>query len=134
MGSIQNTLLSNGSGWDSLLDLIYPSGSYYITRSGTSPAAYFGGTWERISEGTYIMSCGDTFGENIRGGNNYYQLHMSQVPRTFWNSSNTQGYTIQSYLGQGGYGASTVVGEPYGPTAIDNRPQFITAFVWRRIS
>ena len=33
-----------------LLEVVYPVGSYYITTSSTSPAAFFGGTWEQIED------------------------------------------------------------------------------------
>lgn len=30
----------------SLIDLVYPVGSFYMSSSSTSPATLFGGTWE----------------------------------------------------------------------------------------
>lgn len=58
----------------SLLDLIYPVGSVYISTNDTSPASIFGGTWSQISQGRTLYgegSCCDisyNLGENIDAG------------------------------------------------------------------
>lgn len=41
---------SSENNWKKLVDLIYPVGTYYITKEPTSPASLFGGTWTRIKE------------------------------------------------------------------------------------
>ena len=41
----------------SLINLIYPIGSIYISMNETDPSILFGGTWERIS-GRFLLGCG----------------------------------------------------------------------------
>lgn len=41
----------------SLVNMIYPVGSIYMSVNNTSPATLFGGTWEKI-EGRYLLGAG----------------------------------------------------------------------------
>ena len=45
---------------DKMRDLIYPVNSLYISTSATSPASYFGGSWERYGTGRALISASDT--------------------------------------------------------------------------
>lgn len=45
---------------DKIRDLIYPVNSLYISTSATSPASYFGGSWERYGTGRALISASDT--------------------------------------------------------------------------
>ena len=47
-----------------MANTIYPVGSVYISTSTTSPAALFGGTWERISQGRTLIGAGSSITEN----------------------------------------------------------------------
>lgn len=38
-----------------LLDYIFPVGSIYLSISGTDPGTLFGGTWQRISQGRFLI-------------------------------------------------------------------------------
>ena len=38
-----------------LLNLIYPVGSIYLSVNSTTPSDLFGGTWERIAEGQFLV-------------------------------------------------------------------------------
>lgn len=38
-----------------IVDLIYPVGSVYLSVNSTNPAQLFGGTWEQISQGRMLM-------------------------------------------------------------------------------
>ena len=46
--------------WTTLLDVVYPVGSVYITGSTTSPASTFGGTWSRVKSG--LIGCAGSAG------------------------------------------------------------------------
>lgn len=56
-GSI-NILTSGGVkiNGKTLLDIVYPVNSYYISEESTSPAEIFGGTWEQLPEGYTLWS------------------------------------------------------------------------------
>lgn len=53
--------------WASLLDLVYPVGSLYISREPTSPAALFGGGWFQLSD-VLIAAQGPNMGDVNTGG------------------------------------------------------------------
>ena len=46
--------------WTTLLDVVYPVGSVYITGSTTSPASTFGGTWSQVKSG--LIGCAGSTG------------------------------------------------------------------------
>lgn len=38
-----------------IFKLIYPVGSIYLSTSTTNPSTYFGGTWEQVAKGHYLL-------------------------------------------------------------------------------
>lgn len=46
----------------SIIDIVYPVGSVYMSATSTSPATLFGGTWVQIKD-TLIGASGDTYGQ-----------------------------------------------------------------------
>lgn len=69
-----------------LLDLIYPVGSIYMSVNNVSPQDFFGGTWQRISQGCYLVGIQesnqwfDTVGSTGSNGNsgNWNHYHTTQ--------------------------------------------------------
>lgn len=51
----------------SIVNLIYPVGSIYITAGSTNPQTIFGGTWERIKD-SFLLAAGDTYAAAATGG------------------------------------------------------------------
>lgn len=66
--------------WTTLLDVVYPVGSVYITGSTTSPASTFGGTWSQVKSG--LIGCAGSTGlaANLSTGGNS-TISVSQLPR-----------------------------------------------------
>ena len=54
------TIASNNAQPDygALLDLFYPVGSIYMSVNDVNPSSLFGGTWERIQVGRFLVSAG----------------------------------------------------------------------------
>lgn len=51
----------NGTpGWERLVNIIYPVGSIYMSVNDASPAALFGGTWERIQD-KILLAAGEQY-------------------------------------------------------------------------
>lgn len=51
----------------SVLNLIYPVGSIYMSVNNASPQSFFGGTWEQIKD-KFILSAGSTYAAGTTGG------------------------------------------------------------------
>ena len=64
--------------WVNLLDVIYPTGSIYLSRSATSPASTIGGSWTQI-KGAVLAACGaNSFATNNYGGS--LKISVNQMP------------------------------------------------------
>ncbi len=65
----------------SIVDLIYPVGSIYISTNSTSPATLFGGTWKQI-KGRYLLGAGGSAEE--QNNNGVQTLRDSDIGNSNW--------------------------------------------------
>lgn len=72
-----------------LLDYVHPVGSYYLSDNTTSPAELFGGTWEKLSEGTFLMSAGTSYPVGSTGGEATHVLSVDEMPSHSHNYGST---------------------------------------------
>lgn len=85
----KNVLNGNGA-WASLIDMVYPVGSIYMSTQNTSPATLFGGTWQAL-ENRFLVGAGDTYTAGVTGGEATHTLTASELPQhTHWASGNSQ--------------------------------------------
>lgn len=128
----------------SLLD-IYPVGSIYMSVNSTSPAALFGGTWERIQD-TFLLAAGTNHAAGSTGGEENHVLTVNEMPShnhnyaqyvgcvgwtgsSNWNvvkTTNNDGYTNTN---TSGYMSTFNKG---GGQAHNNMPPFLAVYVWKR--
>lgn len=67
-------------GGKSIVDIVYPIGSIYLSVSGTSPATLFGGTWTQIKD-KFLLSAGSTYSLGSTGGAATVTLTANQMPK-----------------------------------------------------
>lgn len=71
-------------GGRSLLDITYPIGSLYLTIKPQNPAEYFGGRWERRSNGRTLFGVDESDGDfnyvGKSGGEKTHKLTESEMP------------------------------------------------------
>ena len=131
------------------VDFIYPVGSIYITTSSISPATLFGGTWERYSQGRFLIGYGpgtDWTGTSLTygtigdmGGEYLHTLSAGEMPKHWhtvvpYAATGAAGGVTDVYV-QGGTGAPTYYGasgnagnnEPH-----NNVPPYVVVYMWRR--
>lgn len=76
--NIANTYLKKAT----VIDVIYPVGSIYMSMSATNPATLFGvGTWKRISQGRMLLGADDsTYKAGATGGEATHTLTVNEIP------------------------------------------------------
>ena len=96
---------------ESILSMVYPVGSVYISVNDVSPAAFLGGTWEKISQGRVLQGAanGQAAGTAVEAG-----LPAAYMPDGWFESIGlaNDNYTIQ-YTG-GCFGVGIRAGFVYG--------------------
>lgn len=63
----------DGRTWTQILDALFPVGYIYMSAEETSPAARFGGTWERI-EDRFLLAAGNAYEAGATGGETEHTL------------------------------------------------------------
>lgn len=128
----------------SLLDLIYPVGSIYMSANNVSPQTFFGGTWDRVKD-RFLLAAGDTYAAGGTGGsatNTHYHFQTSgsdgqvtYATKTF-EAPDTRvvaGVPGTSFTTKDGYGDSVQLREDatYNQT-VDIMPPYLTVYMWKR--
>ena len=89
---VVNTITSNSGNLQSeqsIIDLIYPIGSIYISTNSINPSTIFGGSWEQIKD-KFLLGAGDTYSVGNIGGESSHVLTTSEMPSHThtWSQSN----------------------------------------------
>lgn len=124
----------------------WPVGSIYITVSNTSPAALFGGTWERISE-RFLLGASSSYPAGGTGGEFAHTLTQSELPNyslSVTNGSNVirskTGNSADAYVQtqSGGWGIpnweskTVTVASGGSGKAHNNMPPYLAVNMWKR--
>ena len=126
-------------GGNSLLNLVYPVGSVYMSLNSTSPASLFGGTWTQITN-RFLLAAGSSYSAGSTGGASTVTLTTSQIP------SHSHGLLVDKsgYTGGGNAGAKLSWGTGYtsydtaaiaytgGGGSHNNMPPYYAVYMWRR--
>lgn len=137
--------------WINILDTIYPVGAIYMSIQPASPASFIGGTWTPVEEETFLCSANSEGALQTGGQNTVEHSHSAggMVAKITPNRG-ASGYTYYQIVGTDAYpshyrivsGAinadGTICGEGVplqGRTtteSIDNRPKYITVYIYYR--
>ena len=108
----------------SLLDLVYPVGSIYMTLAsgaGPNPGDLFGGTWKRL-ENRFLVGTGNLYVVGQTGGDNTHAQTMTYMfPSPYVNASGV------AYTDGGTVPNSTQYSGP-----ADSRPPYLAVHMWQR--
>ena len=127
--------------WTTLLDVVYPVGSVYITGSETSPASTFGGTWSQVKSG--LLGCAGSTGlaNNLSTGGSS-TISENQMPshshsltgvRVNWYDSTARGVVFPGWTDSANLGVDRKV--PYTDKTGSGKayyPAHISFNVYRR--
>lgn len=135
----------------------YPVGSIYLSVTDTDPATLFGGTWERISQGRFLLGAGsnaanstdywgaypagkESFPAGEMGGEVEHTLTVDEMPshthaeRLEWSNTKAWGLTgtgegANAVVDQGTATEATGGGKPH-----NNLPPYLVVYMWKRVS
>lgn len=121
------------------VDAIYPVGSIYMSVNNTSPATYFGGTWEQIKD-TFLLSAGQTYTAGDTGGEASHTLSTNEIPSHRHAGLNSDAYNISGassagagfVLGNATYHSTSLIGYTGGGLAHNNMPPYLVVYMWKR--
>lgn len=133
---IDGTLVVGGT---TLLDIVWPVGSVYLSAAETSPQTLFGGTWEQI-KGRFLLAADGSHAAGSTGGEETHTLTKAEIP----DHAHTLKYTGQSvtegvnairlyqaasnqYNAYSGGQSSNCGGQPH-----NNMPPYLAVYVWKR--
>lgn len=110
-GNVRGNQLNTGnlslSGKTSLLNLIYPIGSIYMSVNDISPQSFLGGTWERLQD-RFLIGAGNSYNANATGGSTTHTLTIDEMPShthtindrmVVWDQPNLTALNTASYSG-----------------------------------
>lgn len=141
-----------------ILNMVYPVGSIYMSVNDIDPATIFGGTWERISQGRFLIGVGGakpntetTFGDlndpgyyfnsEGTGGQYRHKLTIEEMPSHYHTQriQNASGYSggdgQTSGDGWGGdYHYANETSNTGGDQLHNNMPPYFGVYMWKRIS
>nr|DAH96695.1 MAG TPA: baseplate wedge protein [Caudoviricetes sp.] len=135
----------------------YPVGAIYLSVTDANPAALFGGTWERISQGRFLIGAGvnvanttdywgsypagkENFPAGEMGGEVTHTLTVDEMPshthseRLEWSNTAAWGVTgtgtgSNAVVDQGSVTGATGGGKPHS-----NMPPYLVVYMWKRVS
>ena len=140
----------------SIIDLIYPVGSIYMSVNSADPGTLFGGTWQQIKD-RFLLSAGDTYAAGNTGGSadavvvkhlhqpstgdgfNAYMSGAGERARVGTSTASSARYTI---VGKKNASSADASGLRFaGSTdwtgsdgAGKNMPPYLAVYVWQRLS
>ena len=129
-------------GGKTLLNLIYPVGSIYMSTSNVSPATFLGGTWEQIKD-TFLLAAGTTYSAGATGGEATHKLtteempihnHVMKVATATSTASDAalRASGVKAYSSQLANSPADNIVEAGGNAAHNNMPPYLAVYMWKR--
>lgn len=143
----------DSTGGKSIIDLIYPVGSIYMSVNSADPGTLFGGTWKQIKD-RFLLSAGDTYAAGNTGGSakatlpshthtfgsNGYDLWVAKRGKGSTEPGNQISGDAKYYAAAtGGSTAnykwlSSVDSKGVSDVSQANMPPYLAVYVWQRLS
>ena len=132
-------------GGKSLLDMVYPVGSIYLSVSGTDPQTLFGGTWARL-EDVFLLAAGAKHAAGSTGGEESHILtepeiapHKHAMAYGPESSASSTGFpygiaagSATNSAGGRGYASNLGTFSAGGGQPHNNMPPYLAVYTWKR--
>lgn len=127
----------------SIIDIIYPVGSIYMSTANVSPATFLGGTWTQIQD-TFLLAAGSTYTAGATGGEATHTLTVEEMPNHSHRVASPNKSLAREGTNIGGefvvnWSAGSATPTRYtesvgGGQAHNNMPPYLTVYMWKRAS
>lgn len=132
-----------------LIDLIYPVGSIFITITPKDPGTYLGGSWTLLTD-CFLLGAGNKYAVNKTGGEATHTLTASELPSHVHrilsgtgsaSNGNYDGYISAGYIANNYDGNRGMITDDRftgghsnfcGNKAHNNMPPYYTVYMYRR--
>ena len=116
----------------SIVDMIYPIGSYYWSSNAANPSSIFGGTWEQVKD-KFVLVAGDSYKVGTTGGEASHKLSVNEIPsHAHGVRVRVQGYKGWESFTSNSHGVMFNANSDSGSNPHNNMPPYITAYCWHR--
>lgn len=121
-----------------LLDRVFPVGRIFFTMDDTNPASLYGGTWELIAQGTFLMAAGISNPVGSTGGEARVSLTEDEIPLHYHEINARSGATslgawgVAAMPSNTGTAATFNSGYAGGGQSHENLPPYLAVYMWRR--
>lgn len=152
-GNVYFGCRKDSSGGKTIVDLIYPVGSIYMSVNSADPGTLIGGTWERIKD-RFLLSAGDTYAAGNTGGSakatlpshthtfgsGGYQMWGAKIGTGSTEPGNQISGDSKYYAAAKGKSTSnykwleSVDSKGASDVSQANMPPYLAVYVWKRIS
>lgn len=118
-----------------------PVGAIFLSVTGESPAAFFGGAWERIKD-RFLLAAGDTYAAGATGGAARVWLTANEMPahqhalnaRNYVTFSSGNGWGAQTSGTSYAYTNGSSTASAGGSASHENMPPYLVVYVWKRVA
>lgn len=135
----------NDSGYltkTTLLDVVYPVGSIYMSANNTSPEIFLGGTWAKL-ENRFLLGASSSYSVGSTGGESTHKLTVDEMPShnhtthllgatTSPGTSNAYYEALRSVELSAQYDGVGYVASTGGNKAHNNMPPYLAVYMWER--
>ena len=147
LGGLQNTVNTLTEKFASIIDIVYPVGSIYMSVNAADPSTLFSGTsWEKL-EGRFLLGSNSTYTNGSTGGEATHTLTYNEMPQHThpMYSYNPGGegtwtpdegaYLVDSVTdNKNTWWARLAMGYAGGGAAHNNMPPYLVVNMWKRTS
>lgn len=123
---------------ETLLDMVYPVGSIYLSVNATSPATLFGGTWEQI-KGRFLLGASADYPAGSVGGEATHTLTVAEMPSHTHTDGTDPTNGISATTGGGvsavvywNSASGRATSAAGGGAAHNNMPPYLVVYMWKR--
>lgn len=143
LGGLRNTVNTLTEKFASIIDIVYPVGSIYMSVNAADPSNLFSGTaWEKL-QGRFLLGSSSTYTNGAMGGEATHALTVDEMPNhkhsiSYPNAAGPEeaaiGYPADSDTNKS-WGAEMCKTQSAGNSAAhNNMPPYLVVNMWKRIS